>query len=190
MPAFGLPSGAACIVITATVGTALTLLFYGIRLFIRLRINRPFGADDLHCTIATLFAILCTSLTISQTRFGLGQHIVTLTAEELNTQHLLAWLATLAFNMALAFSMLSMCFLIVRVTKMTSQATPAYVAAGLTTLWAVVALFFIAFQCKLPYPWQTRPRRRCLDLYMIWLCLTITRSILEFINVIIAVTLV
>ena len=164
MPAFNLPLGAAHIVITATTGLIWTLLVWHIRLFIRLKIHGPFSWDDIHCTIATVLGICNSGLTILQTSFGLGRHTENVSSLTAYRQHFLAWLAAMLYYLAICFSLLSVCFLIIRITKRTEQARIAYAVAAVTGVWAVVALFILAFQCELPHPWKTRPLSRCIDI--------------------------
>ena len=164
MPAFSLPLGAAYVVITATTAIIWTILAWLIRLFIRLKIHGPFSWDDIHCTIATTYAVLQSCLTISSTSSGLGHHIDSLCPSTLNYQHLLGWVSAFMFLLALCFSMLSVCFLIARVTKRTEQVRIAYAIAALTVLWGVISIFVVAFQCDLPQPWQTVPRSRCFNI--------------------------
>lgn len=189
MPAFNLTQGAAYIVITAVTGLIYTLLVWFIRLFIRIKINPPFGWDDIHCTIATVFTLLDSSLILSQTRYGLGQHAWAITPHAANTQRVLGWLAVLCYVQASCFSILSITFLLVRVTRLTSQARPAYLVAGATGLWCLIATTIILFQCRLPQPWRTRPHIRCIDIYAAWVFITTSRALIESANVAIAARL-
>ena len=164
MPAFHLPLAAAYVVITATTATIWSILTWHIRLFIRLKIHGPFGWDDIHCTTATIFAILQSSLTVAQTSFGLGEHNNKVTPAGRERQEKLAWVGTFFYLLALGFSMLSVCLLIVRVTKRTQQVKIAYSIAILTLIWTVASCFVVGFQCRLPTPWVTRPLTRCINL--------------------------
>lgn len=78
-------------------------------------------------------------------------------------QQFLIWLANNIYLAALCASMLSVCFLISRITRVTRQVRIAYGIAVLNVLWAVASIATIAFQCKLPIPWRTRPHSRCID---------------------------
>lgn len=189
MPAFNLPQGTAYIVITAITGTIYTLLAYLIRIFIRIKLNPPFSKDDIHCTLATLFTILNSALVLTQTDYGLGRHGYTIPSAALETQRILGWLATLTYVHASAFSILSITFLLIRVTHLTSQARPAYLVAAATALWSLTATTIILFQCALPQPWKTRPHSRCIDIYAAWLFITAFRALLETANVLLAAVL-
>ena len=190
MSAFGLPQGTAYIVITAVTGTIYTLLVWCIRLFIRLKINKPFAWDDIHCAIATAFTVLHACLTLSQTDYGLGHPTYLVSAHATSTRRVLGWIGVLCFLQASCFSMLSITFLILRVTKQTSHARPAHLLALATALWDLTATTIILFQCRLPQPWKTRPHSRCIDIYAAWVFITISRALLEAANVVLAARLV
>lgn len=164
MPAFNLPLPAAYVVITATTAIIWTVLTWFIRLFIRLKIHGPFGWDDTHCTIATVSAIIQSWITIAQTRFGLGSHHANIPHSIEERQLILGWAAGFFYYAALCFSMLSVCFLLVRITKRTDQVRIAYGIAILTAVWGVSAVFVLAFQCTPPRPWDIQPRSRCINL--------------------------
>lgn len=164
MPAFHLPPAAAYVVITAVTATLWSLQTWLIRVFIRVKIHRPLAWDDLHCGIATVFAVLESCLTIAQTGLGLGHHIPSVALQVRVRQELFAWVATLFFVLAVGFSMLSVSFLIARVTRRTSQVGGAYAIAGLTALWMGASCCVVAFQCQLPRPWIVWPRTGCIDI--------------------------
>lgn len=189
MPAFKLTQGAAYLVITAITGTIYSILAYLIRIFIRFKLNPPFGKDDILCTLATLFTILNSALVLTQSAYGLGHHAYTISPSTANMQRILGWLAVLAFVQASTFSILSITFLLIRVTHLTSQARPAYLVAAATALWSLTATTIILFQCALPQPWKTRPHSRCIDIYTAWLCITAFRALLETANVLLAAVL-
>lgn len=54
MPAFGLSDGPAHIIITNITGIIWSLLVFLVRLFLRIKINGPFGWDDAACAAATV----------------------------------------------------------------------------------------------------------------------------------------
>lgn len=164
MPAFHIPLAAAYVIITAVTGIIWSSLVWLIRLFVRLKIRGPFGWDDTLCTIATILAIINSSIVIRQSHYGLGQHIGTLSPALIEKQQLLSWIAGLLYILALCFAMLSICCLIIRITTHTGQGWIAKTIAAVGIIWAVVAFFLIAFICKLPHPWITRPLDRCVDI--------------------------
>ncbi|KAK5165517.1 uncharacterized protein LTR77_009046 [Saxophila tyrrhenica] len=158
-------------------------------MFIRTRIHGPLSWDNFFCSLSTCLALAHSCLTIVATRHGLGHRLDTLKPSTVNLQRLLAWSNNQIYIGTLAFSMLSVCFLIARVSKQTEQARFAYIIAGLTTLWAVICMPVLALECDLPRPWITSPRSRCTNIYHVWIAVTITKTLLEVANVLAAVKL-
>lgn len=204
MPAFALPREAAYVVITATTAMIWTILVWNIRLFVRTKIHGSLSWDDIHCTIATILGIFNSSITIVQTSYGLRRRVDHVAPSVAQQQQLLSWIAALLFILALCFAMLSVCFLIVRITKRTSQVWLAYAIAVVTSVWAVIALFLIAFMCHLPRPWVTTPLSRCGDIvsfglfrlrcstdtvlqYHTWMGIAIVNAVLDLANIIAAI---
>lgn len=161
MPAFGLNWGAAYVIIVCVTGIIWSLQSISIRLFIRLKMHGPFSWDDACCVVATVLAITQSCITILGTSFGLGKRETELSSDALNRQRILAYTANQFYIASLCFSILSVSFLIARVTRRTKQVRWAYSIAVLTGLWAVTSMFYLAFDCKLPRPWERHPRSRC-----------------------------
>lgn len=151
-------------VIVATTAIVWSILIWLIRLFVRLKIHGPLGWDDYHSAIATIFGIINSSITISQVHFGLGRHVDQIPIPHRHRQFLLAWVANLFYILALCFTLLSVCCLIIRIVRYTSQSWLAQSIAAVTSIWAVTSFFLIAFMCHLPQPWIFRPHSRCLDI--------------------------
>lgn len=120
MPAFGLNSGGAHVIIVCVIGIIWTLQSLAIRFFIRFKLHGPFSWDDVCCTVATILAITQSCITILGTCFGLGKSQTELSTGAINTQRKLAYSANQFYIAALCFSMLSISFLIARVTQRTS----------------------------------------------------------------------
>ena len=164
MPAFNLPMAASYVVIAAMVGMIWSIMFWHIRLFIRLKINGPFGWDDIHCTIATVFGIINSCITITETHYGLGQSIRKVPPSDAYHLQLLSWVASLLYILALCFAMLSVCCLIIRIIQHTQHVWLARGIAIVTAMWTVISFFLLAFMCEPPRPWITRPLSRCIDI--------------------------
>jgi hypothetical protein len=161
MPAFGLILDGAYVIIVCITGIIWTLQSIGIRLFIRFKIHGPLGWDDACCVVASVLAITHSCITVLGTCFGLGKRQAEISDATLNQQRILAYIANQFYIASLSFSMLSITFLIARVTRRTKQVRWAYAVATMTSLWAVTSMFYLAFDCKFPKPWNHHPRSRC-----------------------------
>lgn len=164
MPSRGLPSAACHVVVTASAGIAITFGVWLVRLFVRTTLRKPFDTDDIHCTIATFCGILNSALAIGETDRGLGQRESEIAPWIVRRQQQMAWVANMSFILALCFAILSVSYLLVRITKLTSLVRVTYAVPIATSLWAVVAFCLITFQCKLPDPWDFEPQSRCIDI--------------------------
>ncbi len=165
MPAFGLSLAPAYVTIVSLTGLIWSLQTLTIRLFIRLRIYGPLGWDDLFCGLATLFACANSTLNIIQCfSFGLGRDVDTLSSQVVEKQRLFAWTVNQIYLVALCLSMLSVCFLLARVTQRTAQVRLAYAIAASTVVWCLISWMVYAFECDLPGPWMSSPRSRCTNI--------------------------
>lgn len=164
MPALGLNEPEAYVVITTITAVIWSLLTLCVRIFLRLKVNGPFGRDDAACAIATGVGILHSTLTLVQIRFGLGKRANDLSEWTIGWAQFLAWVCNMLYVLVLAFSILSVCFLIARLIKIQRKVWIAYGIAMATGLWAVCSIFCFAFSCRLPRPWIFARPRHCIGL--------------------------
>ncbi|KAJ6446908.1 C2H2 type zinc finger containing protein [Purpureocillium lavendulum] len=160
----------AFIVVAAIVGVIWTALVYGIRLYIRLNINGPFGFDDAAASFATVIGILQSSVTLVAVRNGLGKSQDLLSADELDTALKFNYAAGLLYIVAICGSKCAMFLLIARLTRQ-SQHLSLVISHGatcFTAVWALASLFIMAFQCSLPDPWNTARHGGCSSLFTRW----------------------
>lgn len=156
MPAFGLNhQGANILVITLTAATW-TLLVLSIRVFLRLKINGPFGLDDFTCILATVLALTHSAITLTQLQFGLGRHDADVDQTAIHWASFLLWLGNFFYYTAAGLSMLSVCFLLARVVRLQRLVWGCYGIAVATVAWAFAACVANAFECALPRPWDIR----------------------------------
>lgn len=174
MPAFDLPIGAAFVVITATTAIIWTLLVLAVRLYLRLYINGPIGDDDYTCIAATvgdfrfsnprdamltfrtkIVGIIQSSIVLAETHVGLGRHAEELSSKQLHQYAIMVWVHALLYLAAMALSKISVCLLIVRMTKTPKHLYAAYTIIACSSIWAAVAVLLVLFQCEMPEPWNT-----------------------------------
>src|SRR5271163_3662227 len=55
----------------------------------------------------------------------------------------------------------SMFLLIARLTRNKSYTLTCLASIVLTVMWGIAALFVVAFQCRLPTPWNTTTQHAC-----------------------------
>ncbi|ODA84131.1 hypothetical protein RJ55_02649 [Drechmeria coniospora] len=156
----------AFIVIAGLIGLIWTVLVLAMRLYIRFGVNGPFGLDDAATSFATLVGIVQTSLTLIAVHHGMGKGQDLLTHEDLDLAMKFNYAANLVYILAICSSKCSMFLLIARLTRQKHHLLASHLASGLTTLWAVISIFVLGFQCSLPQPWNSEDHRLCGDLFV------------------------
>jgi len=164
MRPFNLPPPADAVIITCALGICCSLFFCSIRFFVRLKDRTLLGWDDTHCTIAVVFAVGYSALSIAEVPYGLGRPNEHLTPADMQYREVLGWVGGMYYILTLCFASLSICSLSVRITKQTRKARVAQALAAVIIAWAVISFSVTTFACELPRPWVTRPATRCLDL--------------------------
>ncbi|KAK5115626.1 hypothetical protein LTR85_009797 [Meristemomyces frigidus] len=183
MPALGLSEPAAYVVVTTVTAVVWSLLTLGIRIFLRLKVNGPFGLDDAACGATTFLGVVNSSLTLYQIHFGLGKHASELSKSAVERAHFWSWLNNMFFVVALALSIMSVCFLIARIIALQKKVWVAYGIAIATGLWAVVSIFFFAFMCRLPRPWIFAKPAHCIHRWALYASVDAVKAVLELANI-------
>jgi hypothetical protein len=89
-------------------------------------------------------------------------HGCLLTGVSLLQQYL--YVASILYILSLCAAKCSMFQLICRLTRTKSHTYASHIMTGITFLWGVAAVFAVAFQCKLPRPWNTTTQQNCPNL--------------------------
>ncbi|KAK5713837.1 hypothetical protein LTR17_017412 [Elasticomyces elasticus] len=187
MPAFGLTEPASYIVIVGSTAIIWSLLTLAIRIFLRTKINGPFGWDDVACCVATFLGVLYSTICLTQIGFGLGRHSENVTPSMIRTSRILGWINSMIYNCGLSCSTLSMCFLIARVCEVQKRKVRfVHGVAFTTTLFGLATILATALQCRLPKPWDNSRPRHCLDLWALYATTSAVFSALELANVLAA----
>jgi hypothetical protein len=72
MPIFHLELGPAYLLLLAITSAIYLLMVFGIRLFLRLKVNGPFGKDDWACALSTSFGLVYSVVVVVQVFLGFG----------------------------------------------------------------------------------------------------------------------
>ncbi|PNY23636.1 Uncharacterized protein TCAP_06423, partial [Tolypocladium capitatum] len=180
---FGPDDQGAFVVITAVLGVTWTVLMLTIRLYIRSRINGPFGLDDLAALLGTLFAVCQSSVVLVAVHNGLGKRTELLQHDSLNTVMKDTYVANFLYVVAVCCSKCSMSLLIARLTKKPKHLVASHGVTGFTIMWAIASLFIMGFQCSLPRPWDMPNTGHCSTLVTRW---AIVEAFSVFIEVLIS----
>ncbi|KND88390.1 hypothetical protein TOPH_07024 [Tolypocladium ophioglossoides CBS 100239] len=158
----------AYIVITAFLGVTWTTLVLAIRLYIRFRLNGPFGLDDAAASFATVVGIGQTALTLVAVRNGMGKREDLLESDSIDAVMKDNYVANFLYIVAICSSKCSMSLLIARLTRQTQHLVATHGISGLATTWGIAALFIVGFQCSPPQPWNTADHSLCSTLFTRW----------------------
>ncbi|KAK4617591.1 hypothetical protein CLAFUW4_12463 [Fulvia fulva] len=128
---FYLPGGSTYIAITALIAILWTTLVFLVRVFLRQRVNGPFGWDDAACGAATFLGLVHSALVLGAAHYSLGWPLETVTAQDFNKCLILMYAYSLIYILALAFTMISVALLMQRITmdKKVIRCTHGLIAA-------------------------------------------------------------
>ncbi|KAF2771481.1 hypothetical protein EJ03DRAFT_349494 [Teratosphaeria nubilosa] len=189
MPAFDLSLECASIVIVTTTAVTWSLLTLAMRYFIRLKINGPLGCDDYACSVATVFAVAHSIVTLCEIAFGFGNRKTD--GSSLFSEQVGPYVTNMLYTIAITFSSLSISYLIARVvSKVRHKKVLAYLIIGATACWGLAGVITWAFQCRLPHPWNIDRPRHCISLVGAWIGLSVGHAALELANVVLAIAVV
>jgi hypothetical protein len=185
MPPFDLELGPLYLIVLAITSAIYLIKVFAIRLFLRLKVNGPFGKDDWACAISTGFGLVYSIVVIMQVFLGLGSKFHKLSPAEANTIAIIGWANGMCLTFAGYFSKVSGCYLLARITKTKKNLVVAYALLVAMTLWVIQAQFYTIFQwcvispsissqdklendtnltkSKYPHPWDASPKNTCYD---------------------------
>jgi hypothetical protein len=146
MPPFNLELGPSYLTVLAITSAIYLIMVFGIRLFLRLKVNGPFGKDDWACAISTAFGLIYSVVVIVQVFLDLGSKFRKPSPAETNTIAIIGWANGMCLTFAGYFSKVSACYLLARITKTKKHLVVAYVLLATMTLWMIQAQFYTIFQ--------------------------------------------
>lgn len=159
MPAFGLEPEPALIVITCATAIIWTNLVFAVRLFMRCKMNGPFGWDDYACGSGTVVATVYSIVTLVQVHYGYG----TSTTTQLGRIMILNWADHLLYILGLGLGKISVAALITRMTKKKEHLAVGYALVSAMVMWIVIPVGLLAFECDLPTPWEVLAPTHCIN---------------------------
>ncbi|KAF2171439.1 hypothetical protein M409DRAFT_50877 [Zasmidium cellare ATCC 36951] len=157
----------AWIIIAAALGTSLSVLFLGIRVFIRSSGGSRHGLDDWLTAAATAVSVVQSGLVLAACHAGLGKSASLLTAEEIVSTQKIYYAGNLTYVIGLVTSRTIVACFILRLTPI--KAHTLYLKSTLAALsvWGVMFVFGLALQCDPSHPWLLRGRQ-CSGYFVLW----------------------
>ncbi|EXJ56542.1 hypothetical protein A1O7_06886 [Cladophialophora yegresii CBS 114405] len=143
----------AWIIIATALCLCWLLLFAAIRVFIRCTITPGYGLDDVSVGIATVLAVIQSSLVLGACSDGLGRSVELISPEMLVEVQKSYYTSNIFFTLALGLSKMSVVFFLNRLTVVKTQKMVFHALTAFIATWTVGSTFAVALQCDLPHPW-------------------------------------
>ncbi|KAI0586086.1 hypothetical protein TUN199_01042 [Pyrenophora tritici-repentis] len=136
--------------LTAICSTFVSLAFITtvLRVWIRTRIVKAFGADDYWMMAALIAHVMFATCAIGGVHYGTGRHMDTLSYEQQYKAMRYWWLCYIAYCWAMITSKISIGLFLLRVTVKALHKYIIYSAMGLTVLTGLIFFFVTLFQCS------------------------------------------
>ncbi|PHH85505.1 hypothetical protein CDD83_320 [Cordyceps sp. RAO-2017] len=176
--------------IAAALGVSWTLLVLGVRLYIRLRLIGPFGADDATACLATLAGLCQSAVMLVGVRHGVGRRQNLLLRDETDVAMMFDYAANLLYIATVSCSKCSMALLMARLSSFTGHRIAAYALCGFAAAWGVASLFVIGFQCSFPQPWDVLDPASCSSVFARWVAVEAVGMLIAVLGTMLAVSLV
>jgi len=160
------------VVICNAFGLLVILFTLLIRVYIRVKVSPPFGADDITLTAATLLTFVQSGLVFAQVHHGLGRAIDLIDAANIETMYRVSNAARAGGRVALTQIKIgraadifyvvglyaSKCCVVLlykRIAPDTSHSLVAWTVLGMCVVFGVISTILAALQCGVPSPSQT-----------------------------------
>ncbi|KAI5810737.1 hypothetical protein BZA77DRAFT_287498 [Pyronema omphalodes] len=164
-----------------------TLIVVGLRLYSRMAVVKAIGSDDILIILAALFSEAFCIIILICTKYGLGRHIETVTAGEMQHYMQAVWASALAYNITLGFIKASSLALYLRLTPNTTFRRVVIFMLAVVICQATANVITVIFQCNpVSYLWeQLIPGKigKCININAFYLAnaaLTITTDFLTY----------
>lgn len=143
----------AWILIGTALGLALSLMFAGIRLFVRCSISRGFGLDDIVLFGATAIGVVQAVLIFTACDSGLGKSADIIPLETVQKVQKIYYASCIVYAMALGLSKASVALFMLRVAPFYPHRLVTLIASGLIFVWTFILIIIVALRCDLSHPW-------------------------------------
>ncbi|KAF9890806.1 hypothetical protein FE257_005377 [Aspergillus nanangensis] len=127
-----------------------------LRCYVRIRLVRGFGWDDIIMLLATAFYIMFSACMIGGSLWGTGKHFTDLTAHQSVVAMKYWFLCDLGYALASILSKVSVCLLLLRVLIDPIHRAIIYVVTTITVITGCIFFVFCLVQCSPPSYFWTR----------------------------------
>ncbi|KAH7396207.1 hypothetical protein BKA66DRAFT_606099 [Pyrenochaeta sp. MPI-SDFR-AT-0127] len=135
--------------------------------------------DDFALFTSFLFATGQSIAVSRQVHAGLGDHIVTLSPQQLKAYEKAGFSSQILYICALAAAKAAACLFALNLQPHSRSRIVIRTLMGVTTIWTFVSVFGIAFQCKIPHTWNLTSTQ-CFNQPAFWTFVEIFNGLTDF----------
>ncbi|RDI80282.1 hypothetical protein Vi05172_g9749 [Venturia inaequalis] len=176
------------ITIAAAMLMVFMILFYIIRILVRIGFKSSIGFDDIAITIGSVLGVVQSILVMLAVKAGLGRKLDLLSPRQIDKVYVLSYACDLIFIVIIALSKISAAGLIARLSRQKSHLTSCRVVAGLAAMWGASSILVIGIGCSPRAPWNLQ--NRCPSLLPSWMTIAAIGLSLELILLCLSIWLV
>ncbi|KAL5118109.1 hypothetical protein ACEQ8H_003944 [Pleosporales sp. CAS-2024a] len=139
-----------------------------LRIYVRTCLVKAFGWDDFFMVLALCAHVMFATCALGGIHWGTGQHMDTLSAEEIYKAMRYWWLCYIGYCLAMITSKVSIGVFLLRVTVQKMHKCIIYFAMGISVLTGCVFFFVTVFQCTpISHFWNRSAPGSCIPIDVI-----------------------
>lgn len=141
-----------------------------LRLFTRFALIRNAGSEDFCIAFAMLCSIALTVTICEQVKYGMGQHVYTLSKETLINSQKPFWASIWIYNLSLTFTKVSILLQYLRIFTIKQFRVFCWTLLGFVAIYSTWTFFGSIFECMpVAYFWdKTIKGGHCMNQYAVW----------------------
>ncbi|OCK75392.1 hypothetical protein K432DRAFT_337541, partial [Lepidopterella palustris CBS 459.81] len=150
--------------------TAIALTILLLRLFTRFVVIRNAGSEDFCVAFAMFLSITLTVTICEQVKYGMGQHIWTLSEQTLINSQKPFWASIWIYNLSLGFTKASILIQYLRIFTIKQFRIACWSVLAFVIAFSTWTFFGSIFECvPVAYFWdKTIPGGHCMNQYAVW----------------------
>ncbi|CAK4030819.1 hypothetical protein AC578_4288 [Lecanosticta acicola] len=145
--------GGIALVICTLMATWVVLCFF-VRVYMRATVSGPFGADDILCSVSTVFGVVQAIVSAAAVSFGFGKYLELLTPSQIDRASKAIYVTQLLYIVTVALSKCTVALLLARLVFIKSRVHACYGILAASVLWGVSAFLAEAIRCTETAPWR------------------------------------
>ncbi|RDW71688.1 hypothetical protein BP5796_07722 [Coleophoma crateriformis] len=158
------------VIVTSAVLAPLAITAVTLRLIARFRVTRAGSVDDCILFVGLLSVLTCIASVCSQVLFGLGQHLETISPEDLERFFISFWISIISYAISVAATKTSIIFQYFRFLTKPGPRIACWVILFVVNTYGLFAVFATIFMCN-PVQgfWRPAIAKSCLTKDAVWI---------------------